>query len=204
VAKKKALSAADWDGILSDVALLAMRTYKDPKRDKDGLDGLAAALVFLNTLGSELPDWVKNSLAATQYAAVFGGGTHRQNKLRRKMETFVQDLTRYACVLTCDKDKNPTRHVKMGTFIKILSGQRLNRRESAQFTKPPAKRNHGRRSNIFEDAFERMQGEWAAPADSSGVRQSYYRVQRMFRSKRLASYVAVRVTEALMSRSPVL
>jgi hypothetical protein len=195
VAKKKALSPADCHKALSDDALAAMRTYKDPKRDKKGLDGLAAAIVFSGfLLGCEFPDWVKDRLIRAQLKAIARGGIHRQNKLRRKMDTFEIDLIRYMFVVQCD----PAQSVEMKTFIKILNGQKLNRRESVQLKRPPAKRSHRLdRSNKFEDAFEQIQGGWVAPKDSSGMRQSYSRVQRMFRSNRLANYVAYRVVEAM-------
>jgi hypothetical protein len=197
----KARSAADRYEARSNVAALeAMRTYKDPKRDKDGLYGLVAALGFIVALDLEFPDWVKNRLVAMAALTICRGGARRQNKLRRKMGIFENDLVRYCCVVMCDSEKNPTRYVEMKTFIKILNRQKLNRRESAQFTKSPAKRNHGRRSTIFEDAFEQIQHRYFAPEDSSGMRQSYYRVQRMFKSKRLANFVAVRVVTALIEQ----
>jgi len=51
---------------------------------------------------------------------------------------------------------------------------------------------------MIDDAFAVMEKEkmWIATKDASGLSQSYYRIQRMFGGKRLASYVAVRVIEA--------
>ncbi|MGA3177424.1 MAG: hypothetical protein ABSE19_08755 [Candidatus Acidiferrum sp.] len=115
MAKKESISVNAMDEVLSGVVLSQMRRYEDPKRDKGHLDGLAAALVYCNMLGLELPDWVKARLGVMQLLTVSRRGHPRQNKLRRKMVTFFTDLMRYACVLLCDGEKHPDRYVKMNS-----------------------------------------------------------------------------------------
>jgi hypothetical protein len=57
-----------------------------------------------------------------------------------------------------------------------------------------------KRNDKMEFAFQEIEGLWFAPQDSSGLKKSYYKFQRMFAGRALSRYVAFSVAAAEMKR----
>jgi len=113
-AKRKpepALSPQEWGLIFDGVALSAMRNHKQ---------SLAAALVYSNALGQELPDWAREQLAAEQFVTSFSTQKHRRasRRLHQQMESFANDLVRYEAVRLSERPEKS--HDKFKAAVALL------------------------------------------------------------------------------------
>jgi hypothetical protein len=137
---------------------------------RDHPEGLAAALVYCNALGLSFPAWVSNTLTSRQLLMIFSARRPRQNKVLRQMKVFSNHLLRYYC--------------------------------ACHFAGPRSRDGNDKMERVFEqiDGLAFADGVRIAPKDSSGLKKSYYKFQRMFGSRMLSRYVADTVVAAWMSR----